>query len=90
MPRLSPEHLPDVEYQPHNVWAVIVVSIAIFWILCGVNALLIFMFTKPDSPSGLLAGVASVGEIIIAAVISLEDILGALLIRAGVSRKDAR
>ena len=81
------EPLTPVSYRPRGVWEMLLGVLVGFWVIFGVNAFLIFLFMKPDSPSSSLAALASIGEILLVATVSLEDMIGALLARAGITRK---
>jgi hypothetical protein len=82
---MTPERMPEVEYSPRRTWTVIFASFIGFWMLFGVNYFLVGLFT--ETSVGVIAALAAIGEMLLSCTISIEDMLGALLARAGVKRK---
>jgi len=82
---MTPDELPEVEYNPRSTWVVILASFIAFWILFGVNFFLVGLLT--ETSVGVIAALAAIGQMVMACTISIEDILGAVLTRIGVKRK---
>jgi hypothetical protein len=82
VPDLTTEPLPEVEYTPRGAWTTILAAFLGFWLLFGINAFLIGVFT--ETSVSVLAALAAIGEIILGVTISVED---AVVRRNGIYRE---
>jgi len=76
---------PEVTMGRDRPWLSLLVAFIGFWILFGVNAFLVGIFT--ESSVGVIAALAAVGQIIISLSLPITEILAALASKAGIRRR---
>lgn len=75
--------------RPRPLWTVVIGTLVVFWLMWCVNAIVVGFLghlLKDDEFNGtsaILAALATVGEILLGALVSIEDLLGILIDRAG-------
>jgi len=74
--------------RPRPFWTVVIGTLVVFWLMWCVNAIVVgflghsLMDHDFNGTSAILAALATVGEILLGALVSIEDLLGIIIDRA--------
>ena len=66
-------------------WLHLLVAFIAFWVLFGVNVFLVGLFA--DTSVAIIAALATIGELLVAVTIPLTEMMSALVVWAGITRK---
>jgi hypothetical protein len=75
----APEQLPEVSLPRDRPWLALFAGFIVFWVLFG------GIFT--DSSAGIIAGLATIGQLIVSVSFPITEMLAGLIARAGITRK---
>lgn len=77
--------LPEVSMGRDQPWLALLVAFIGFWFLFAINAFFVAIFT--DMYVGVIAAIASLGQIVVHLGLPITEILEALAARSGIIRK---